>query len=930
MLNKTLKKILVLILIVLLLNNFIISNVVYAAGESEVEKFLTKMLGTVVGWFTYPIRLVAIGLAHGMQSLTASVAYCDTPSTDGGSAQDTSTISPYDILFNKVGMLDINFFDVTNEDTIVMTIRRGVATWYNAMRLVASAILLAVLVYVGIRMAISTIASDRAVYNKMLTDWAVSLALIFLLSFIIVFVIHVNSALVSTIEAFVTSNASSSNNSDSINAAIDAIGEIATSGSVDGIAATIVYVLIAWQTLGLLISYFSRMLKLAFLLIIAPLITLTYAIDKMGDGKAQALNAWLKEFIFTVLIQPFHCIIYAVLISMSFELLTNDGVNKLAAGLIAVLCIKFVKEAEDIVRKIFSFADDNKNTSLAAGAATAMLGMKYASGAGKSVGMFAGKAVNTATNVFKNRGEIMANMGANAYALRTIVGSGGKTFQERKDDYMESHDNASADKDERKLDSYEKKDLANAGSEEEKAKIKKKYSAMRNNMDKAVSARAAALMNSDPTLTASRAKARARSEMAKQYRTQEKNSRESGTLRSIKGFTSGAVNGFRNSQVVKEIGKMAKFQAGAGVAVFMGAGSYANDGNAFVAIGSGVASYKAVSSGVDSFFQHTGGTLAQNTKNNFVALGATDSTKIMEIANRIMANGDDYEDGDKLKELVDDLKEQLRKAGLDEKQVSNIHNHIKKGIASGTPFNPDTLVKGILGESKTNPAILQASRKLSNFENEKNIYNAMKTSEDLGRSNATFISDITGRTTDKDFRDAKAFVYDDSTDIESSARTEDMDFSGMSVDEKKNAQRDIDRALENAKKQQDSQRGYGVESSALEREIEQLEKNKLKVQMELKIEFEKNARELSKQLVEIKKEISKEVAKEKAKLVLDKETFMREIEREAANREKEIEDLKRSAETIEIPGIRQKIALKENELNIFKNNSTAVINEVKE
>ena len=92
MLNKTLKKILVLILIVLLLNNFIISNVVYAAGESEVEKFLTKMLGTVVGWFTYPIRLVAIGLAHGMQSLTASVAYCDTPSTDGGSAQDTSTI----------------------------------------------------------------------------------------------------------------------------------------------------------------------------------------------------------------------------------------------------------------------------------------------------------------------------------------------------------------------------------------------------------------------------------------------------------------------------------------------------------------------------------------------------------------------------------------------------------------------------------------------------------------------------------------------------------------------------------------------------------------------------------------------------------------------------------------------------------------------
>ena len=43
-----------------------------------------------------------------------------------------------------------------------------------------------------------------------------------------------------------------------------------------------------------------------------------------------------------------------------------------------------------------------------------------------------------------------------------------------------------------------------------------------------------------------------------------------------------------------------------------------------------------------------------------------------------------------------------------------------------------------------------------------NIYNAMKTSEDLGRSNATFISDITGRTTNKDFDEIiKLYVSDE-------------------------------------------------------------------------------------------------------------------------------------------------------------------------
>ena len=51
--------------------------------------------------------------------------------------------------------------------------------------LIVLSILLCVLIYVGIRMAISTVASDKAAYKKMLVDWACSLALIFLLQYII-------------------------------------------------------------------------------------------------------------------------------------------------------------------------------------------------------------------------------------------------------------------------------------------------------------------------------------------------------------------------------------------------------------------------------------------------------------------------------------------------------------------------------------------------------------------------------------------------------------------------------------------------------------------------------------------------------------------------------------------------------------------------
>ena len=37
---------------------------------------------------------------------------------------------------------------------------------------------------------------------------------------------------------------------------------------------------------------------MAFLTLIAPLVALTYPIDKMNDGQAQAFNRWMKEYIF--------------------------------------------------------------------------------------------------------------------------------------------------------------------------------------------------------------------------------------------------------------------------------------------------------------------------------------------------------------------------------------------------------------------------------------------------------------------------------------------------------------------------------------------------------------------------------------------------------------------------------------------------------
>ena len=69
--------------------------------------------------------------------------------------------------------------------------------------------------------------------------------------------------------------------------------------------------------------------------------------------------------------------------------------KSIAFCIIAILCVSFIKEGEKIVRKIFAFADDNQQTSLAAGMAVASIAASKA----KNVGKTTRKAVNSVKNI---------------------------------------------------------------------------------------------------------------------------------------------------------------------------------------------------------------------------------------------------------------------------------------------------------------------------------------------------------------------------------------------------------------------------------------------------------------------------------------------------------------------------------------------------
>lgn len=128
-----------------------------------------------------------------------------------------------------------------------------------------------------------------------------------------------------------------------------------------------IYFIMIGQTLVLLIMYYKRVFMLAFLITIFPLVAMTFAVDKMGDKKAQSFGIWFKEFVVNVVVQIFHAVVYAVLI--------NACVNSFIASngkdwFFMILSQFFLFQGEKILRSIFEIKSKaNTIGDLAASAA---------------------------------------------------------------------------------------------------------------------------------------------------------------------------------------------------------------------------------------------------------------------------------------------------------------------------------------------------------------------------------------------------------------------------------------------------------------------------------------------------------------------------------------------------------------------------------
>ena len=333
------------------------------------------------------------------------------------SGSGTMEYTIQDLLSGKYDLFSIDFFGNANEtEKLNGKLTQTIIVWYSAIRNLAVGLTLLVLVYVGIRMAISTVASEEAKYKSMLKDWLVSFVLVFMLQYIIAFTLNANNALVGILEKAMGKAVDNSIFSDVMDTfALQGVNPISFT---IGFGSAIAFCILVGVTMSFLVFYIKRMLTLAFLVIISPIVTITYSIDKMGDKQSQALNKWVKEFVYTVLIQPFQCLIYIVFATTALDLMQD---KTLGASILGCIMLLFIHQAEHIVRGIFSFehAHNLGDTFMtlavvkSLGSSLSKIGQSAASGSGGKAAGNAPAKSGTQTPKQTNQGRNNANSNYN-------------------------------------------------------------------------------------------------------------------------------------------------------------------------------------------------------------------------------------------------------------------------------------------------------------------------------------------------------------------------------------------------------------------------------------------------------------------------------------------------------------------------------------
>ena len=344
--KKSKKFILIIVLIVLI--NFVCPKRVNASDLLQ----QIIIAPAKIAWF-----LVAGVLQVANNMFVEDTNKIDLFSDNGNSG--TISLTPENIIKGKFLIFDANIFKdatsgyldsgITSLSDSRNDLRDTIASWYYALRNLAIVALLSVLVYVGIRMIMTSIAQDKAKYKTMFKDWLIALCLLILMHYIMISILNICTMIT---EALGTSGSGGSIIATLVNdlSGILAQKSYTNNDVADAYAKLILLGVNIFFMIAFAVKYLKREFTIIFLILLGPISCVTYPIDKISDGKAQAFNKWFSEFMSEVLIQPFHLLLYIVLMGSAVQLADVNMIYTL-------VCLFVLWKSEDFVKDMFGIKD---------------------------------------------------------------------------------------------------------------------------------------------------------------------------------------------------------------------------------------------------------------------------------------------------------------------------------------------------------------------------------------------------------------------------------------------------------------------------------------------------------------------------------------------------------------------------------------------
>ncbi len=427
----------------------VVGLIVSGAGVFAIIAGIAKgILGVgVTAWLGPKVVSVAVSTGSAKMSKVSASNFPEDTKVPKTLYLPVFSYSPEEIFQGKILLFNVDFFGtpieikqdsdgsyyyeddngnkvITSRQNIAADLSSTISRWYVGIRNIALVAMMIVLLYIGIRMLISTLASDKAKYRQLLQDWIIGLLLLFLMHYIMAFSVTLVQKLTDIVSASIDENAFAVkfpvddngkivewfNENDMTYMLYDENGNCL--GNEDGtqdvnkddvsfvlyptnllgklrldlqfdtggwgyVGYTICYLVLVFFTIYFTFQYLRRVLYMAFLTLIAPMVAVTYPIDKINDGSAQGFTKWFREYIFNLLIQPMHLLLYYILVTSAFDLAGSNVIYSIVA-------IGFMLPAEKLLRSLFGFEKASTPSALngAAGAALVMGGLSKLSSLG--------------------------------------------------------------------------------------------------------------------------------------------------------------------------------------------------------------------------------------------------------------------------------------------------------------------------------------------------------------------------------------------------------------------------------------------------------------------------------------------------------------------------------------------------------------------